>query len=225
MQVGADADAFADLAEVHGLVLVAQEGKRDLLAGVGKFRQRGGYAVEVLHRRQGDGNVCHAADLGRPDAGRGDNELCADVAAGGMHGGDAPICDSEAGHSDATAELCAGLLGRARHGRGGPGRFCLDVGGDVERAEDAVGEERKAGARLVRAEQVAVHAPGEAVAAFAFQVGETCGRPGDFEAADRFGARLAVQLHAGPKIDGAACEAGHGFGGVNLEDQARRVRC
>ena len=53
-----------------------------------------GNGVEVLHRRQWDGHVCHAADLGRPDAGRGDNEVCADVAVGGMHGGDAPVGDS-----------------------------------------------------------------------------------------------------------------------------------
>ena len=121
--------------------------------------------------------------------------------------------------------LCAGLLGRARHRLGRPGRLRLDVGGDVERAKDAVGQEWKAGARLVRAEQVAFHAPGEAVAALAFQVGETFGRPGDFQAADRFGAGLTVQLHAGPEIDAVARELGHRFGGVNLENEARRVRC
>lgn len=69
---------------------------------------------------------------------------------------------------------------------------------------------------------MAFDAPGEAVAALSFQVGEAFGGPGDLEAADRFGAGLAVELHACPELDSAACEAGHGLGGVDLEDEAGR---
>ena len=117
------------------------------------------------------------------------------------------------------------LLGRARHRLCRPGRLCLDVGGDVERPEDAVGEEWKAGACLVCAEQMAFHAPNEAVAVLAFQVGESLRRPGDFKAANLPGARLTVQLHLGPEIDAVARELRHRFGGVDLENQARRMRC
>ena len=133
------------------------------------------------------------------------------------------VVDAEAGDSGMAEELCAVLFGRARHGRGGPGRLRVDVGGDVEGAEDTVGEEGEAGARLFRVEQVAFDAPGEAVALLSFQVDEAFGGPGYLEAADRFGAGLAVELHACPELDGAARESGHGLGGVDLEDEAGRV--
>ena len=224
MQVGADTDAFAFLPEVHCLVLIAQEGERNLLGGAGQFGQGDGDGVEVLHRRERDRHVYHAADFGRPDAGGSDDEVCVDVTVGGLHGGDAPGDGSEAGHFDAAEELGAGLLGRARHCLRRPGRLGLDVGGDVERAEDSVGEEWEAGACFVGGEQVAFHAPGEAVAVLAFEVGEALGRPGDFHAADLAGARFAIEHHLGPEIDAMACELGHGFGCVDLEDEARRVR-
>ena len=126
---------------------------------------------------------------------------------------------------DAAEKFGAGLLGRARHRLGRPGRLRLDVGGNVERPEDAVGEEWEAGACLVRAEQMAFHAPGEAVTVLAFQVGETFGRPGDFKTAHLPGARLTVNLHLGPEIDTVARELRHRFGGVDLENEARRMRC
>ena len=224
VQVGTDTDVLALLPKVHRLVLVAQKGEGYLLGGAGQFRQRCGNGIEVLHRRQRDGHVGHTANLGRPDAGGGDNEVGLDLAMGGMHGGDAPAGDAEAGDFGAAEKFGAGLLGRARHRLCRPGRLRLEVGGDVERAKDAVGQEWEAGVRLVRAEQVAIHAPGEAVAVLAFQVGETFGRPGDFHAADLAGAGLTVHLHVGPEIDCVARELGHGFGGVDLKNEAGGMR-
>ena len=113
--VGADADAFSDLAEVHRLVLVAQKRERNLLGGAGQFRYGVSDGVEVLHWRERDGHASHAADLGRPDAGGGDDEVGLDVAMGGLHGGDAAGGGAETGHFDAAEELGAGLFGRARH--------------------------------------------------------------------------------------------------------------
>ena len=88
--VRADADALAHLPEIHGFVLVAEEGEGYLFGGAGQFGQRRGNGVEVLHRRQRDWYVCHAADLGRPDAGGGDDEVCLDFTLGCLHGSDAP---------------------------------------------------------------------------------------------------------------------------------------
>ena len=140
-----------------------------------------------------------------------------------MNGVDTPICDAEASDLYVGVESRAVALGLARHGLGWPGRLCMDVGRDVERAQDAVGEHGNHVPRLAWANHVSLDAPAHAEACLALKVFEALGRPGNLEAADRIGARLPVEFEALPEIHSVAGESGHCPGRVDLEDEAGRV--
>ena len=72
MLVRANAVALADLAEVHGLVLMAQERLRYILSRTDEFPQRRRNGVEMLHRRQRNGHIGKPANLWCPDASSSD---------------------------------------------------------------------------------------------------------------------------------------------------------
>ena len=218
--VGADAVALPHLAEVHGLVLVAQ----DRLGGrAGQLREGRGDGVEELHGRQRNGDAGHPAELGSPDAGRGHDHVGPDLSLSGMDGGDLPAGDAEAGDLHAAVEGCPLLLCLPRHRLGRPGGPRLDIGGHVQRPQDAVGEQGDQRPGLARAEQVGLEAPARSVAVSALEVGEPLGGPRHLQTAHAAGAGLAVQLQPGEEVHRAAGEGGHRLRGVDLEDQPRRV--
>ena len=221
--VGADAVALAHLAEVHGLVLVPQDRLRHLLGRAGQLRQRRRDRVEVLHRRQRDRDPGHPAELRGPDAGGGDDHLRADLTVTGMDGGDPPAGEAEAGDLHPAVEAGPAALRLPRHRLGRPGGPGLDVGGHVERPEDALREQGDQLPGLARVEQMGLQAPAHGVPEPALEVGEPFGGPRHLEAAHAPGAGLAFELQAGEEVHRALREGGHRLRGVDLEDEARRV--
>ena len=221
--VGADADGVTDLPEVRRGILVPQDRQGNLLPGAGQFRHGGGDGVEVLHRRQRDFHPGEAADPGTPDAGRGHYQVRADGPVSSLHRCNAAIAHAKAGDRDAAVERRAVARRLTRHGLRRPGRRCLDVRGNVERAQDAVGQHREQASRLGRAKQVGLHAPTQAVAGLAFQVGEPLRRPRRLKAAHRPGAGLAIELHLRPQPYRVPGEGGHGLRRIDLKHEARRM--
>ena len=102
--VRADAVGLTNLPEVHRLVLVAQKWLRDLLGRARKFGNRFGYGIEVLHRRQRDGDPGHPPNARRPDSGGGDDQLGLNVAMIGMDSIDPPVFYAESGDLHAAVE-------------------------------------------------------------------------------------------------------------------------
>src|SRR5215203_3331405 len=68
MSIGADAVTVPDLPLVHRLVLIAQDGMDDFLAGErGQLRKRRGRDVLMLANGERDGDARHPADERSPD--------------------------------------------------------------------------------------------------------------------------------------------------------------
>ena len=67
--VRADAVGFADLSEVHGRILVAQNRLGYFLGGAREFGERFGDCVEMLHRGERYGDAGHSSDARRPYSG------------------------------------------------------------------------------------------------------------------------------------------------------------
>ncbi len=103
------------LAEVHGLVLVAQDRLGDLPVRAGQLRERCRDGIEVLHRRQRNGDSGQPAQLGSPDPGGGHHDLRPDLSMIGMDSGDPPAGDVEAGDLHAAVEGGTAALGLPGH--------------------------------------------------------------------------------------------------------------
>ena len=134
------------------------------------------------------------------------------------------VRDSKASNLDIAVERCAIPFRLSRHRFSRPRRLRLDVGRNIQRTQNAVGQHRNPAARLVGAEQMGLHAPTHAIPGLELQVRETLLRPSHFKATHTLGARLAIEFQLAPKLNRIARKARHGLRRIELENEARSVR-
>ena len=193
----------------------------------GRTRQLGegsGHGVDVLHRRQGNGNAGEAAQPGRPDAGGGYHKVRFYITSGGANRGNVPVYDPEAGDLDVAVEPRSASLGAARHRLGRPHCLRVDIRRDVEGAQYALGEHGEQITGLGGIEDTGLNAPAEAEPGLPLQIGEPLGRPCHLHAAYGFGTWSTVKLQPRKQIDGVTCKPRHGPGRVDLKDETWCVR-
>ena len=209
VSVGPDAVPVALLPEIHGGVLVAQDGMDDFAGFSRQFRQRRGEGVEMLHRGERNGNARHAADARAPDSRADQHVVRGNAAPVGIYPPHRAVGDLDTGDSGFTVKRGAGFR-RARHCFAGAYGFGDAVGGNIVRAMNPIRiEQREPGSGLFRRHEVGFQLPGPGGAQFAFQVFQTFGRVSDFEAPDRIITGLAVQVQRVVQRNRLSRQAGH----------------
>ena len=141
-----------------------------------------------------------------------------------MNRRNASAFNGKARNLDVTVERGTVPLRLSRHRFRRPRRLRLDVGRNIQRAQNAVGQHGNPLAGLVGAEQMGLHPPTHAIPGLAFQVGETLLRPSHFKATHALGARLAIEFQLAPKLNRIARKARHGLRRIELENETRGVR-
>ena len=185
VSVGADAVALAALAEVHGAILMAQDGVIDA-ARAGQLGQRIGPREEVLHRLHRDQRQAERAhELRRPEAEAHEGRRRADRALVGL---DRPHL--AAGHVDAGRARAPDEGGAARLGGLLQRLTDVDASGDpvarhVQRAVEKLAvEQRDVPDRLVGCDDVALEPPRGRIGVAPPQLGQALGRGRHLERAD-----------------------------------------
>ncbi len=183
--VGPQQIALVVLAEVHRLVLVADErgrlpGRLPLELG-----QRVGDGVEVLHGLQRDGDARHPPNHRTPDASGAQDLFTADTAALREDRLHATVADFDADHPGPAEKACPLRRCQPRQrlaGAGGPDRAVMGhVNGAVQVVDAHDGHHPL---DLIGPDQVGLQSPRGGVAVAALQLLPALGRGGDLQAAD-----------------------------------------
>jgi hypothetical protein len=222
VQVGADAVRLAGLAQVHRVVLVAQDRMVDLARRSAQLGQRLGQRVEVLDRVQGEPQAGEPQDPWPPDPGGEHHVIGLDRAPRGLHAAHAAALGAQAGHLAPPERPDAGLPAqRLRRAQ----RLADAVVGDVQAAQDALRvDERQPPRDLLRAQQLRLQAEGEAAPVAALQLLPALPGGGDLDAAHRVVAGQPVELERRVQRDRAPRETCHRRRRVDLEHEAGGVR-